>query len=152
MITNIVTLVSASPVIAVAISSREYRFACFFSPAPRHCPTTGIMARLMVLPGMFAKVDTEFATALAAMALVPKVEVRLLTQSLPIWNIPFSSPEGMPMPKMRKIVSLWGRSSCQDCTRSGLDRLWFCTISQTAAITRPSSVASAAPITPIRKP
>ena len=110
------------------------------------------MARLMVLPGMFAKVDTEFATALAAMALVPKVEVRLLTQSLPIWNMPFSSPVGMPMPKMRRIVSLCGRSSCQECTRSGLEMLWFCSISQTAAIMRPNSVASAAPMTPILKP
>ena len=45
---------------------------------------TGIMARLIVLPGMFASVETEFATALAAMAEVPKVDVRLLTHSLPI--------------------------------------------------------------------
>ena len=42
------------------------------------------------LAGMFKKVVVVFATALAAMAAVPRVEVRLETDSLPIWNMPFS--------------------------------------------------------------
>ena len=134
------------------ISSREYFFACLLSPAPRQRPTTGIIARFIVAPGMFAIVLTEFATALAAMAAVPKVEVRLLTQSLPIWNIPFSKPEGMPMDKICKIGFLRGRRSAKLATRSGLCMFWFCHKIHTAANTRPNSVANAAPMTPMRKP
>ena len=113
---------------------------------------TGIIARLIVAPGMFASVETEFATALAAMAEVPRVDVRLLTQSLPIWNIPFSSPEGIPMDSTFMIGSRRGRRSAKCWTRSGLCIFWFCHRMNTAANTRPISVASAAPITPMRKP
>ena len=74
---------------------------------------TGIVARLIVLPGMFASVETEFATALAAMAEVPKVDVRLLTHSLPIWNMPFSRPDGMPMDKICMMGLRRGRRSAK---------------------------------------
>lgn len=40
------------------------------------------------------------ATALAAMAVVPKVAIKLDTSTLPIWNMPFSKPLGTPMPRM----------------------------------------------------
>ena len=113
---------------------------------------TGIVARLIVLPGMFASVETEFATALAAMAEVPKVDVRLLTHSLPIWNMPFSRPDGMPMDKICIMGLRRGRRSAKRCTRRGLCRSWFCHRMNTAANTRPISVASAAPITPMPKP
>ena len=113
---------------------------------------TGIMARLIVLPGMFASVESVLATALAAMAEVPSVEVRLLTQSLPIWNMPFSRPDGMPMERICMMGARRGRRSARLWTRSGLQSFWFCHRINTAAKTRPIRVASAAPMTPMPKP
>ena len=86
------------------------------------------------------------------MAEVPSVEVRLLTQSLPIWNIPFSRPEGMPRERICRMGWLRGFRSASSCTRRGLLRFWFCHRIKTAANTRPISVASAAPMTPMPKP
>ena len=110
------------------------------------------MARLMVLPGMLARPEMELATALAAMAEVPSVEVRLLTQSLPIWNMPFSSPEGMPMPRMRRIICRSGFISARLAMCSGFSTCCCCQNTQMAAKMRPASVARAAPSTPIRNP
>ena len=101
---------------------------------------------------MFAMVDTLPATALAAMAAVPRVEVSELTQSLPIWNMPFSSPEGTPMARMRPTSSRRGSRSAGSDTRSGFSICCCWTSTHTAATTRPNSVASAAPSTPRPKP
>ena len=86
------------------------------------------------------------------MAEVPSVEVRLLTQSLPIWNMPFSRPDGMPMERICMMGARRGRRSARLWTRSGLQNFWFCHRINTAAKTRPISVASAAPMTPMPKP
>ena len=149
---NMAKLVSPRPTMAIPVSCREYFFACSLSPAPRQRPTTGIMARFIVAPGTLAAVQTLLATALAAMAAVPRVEVRLLTHSLPIWNMPFSKPDGTPMANTFMIGSLRGRRSAKPATRSGLWMFWFCHKIHTAANTRPISVASAAPTTPMPKP
>ena len=53
-------------------------------------PTTVIMARLMALPGMTPMPSRLFATALAAICTVPKVEIMLTTRMRPAWNRLFS--------------------------------------------------------------
>ena len=70
------------------------------------------------LAGMFSRVVVLLATALAAMAAVPRVLVRLDTDSLPIWNIPFSMALGMPMTRMRRISLRSGRKFWTLSTRS----------------------------------
>ena len=106
----------------------------------------------MVLPGMLAMPLMVLATALAAMAEVPRVEVKLLTHSLPIWNMPFSKPEGMPMPRMRRIRSPSGFISAIWRMQSGFSICCCCQNTHAAANTRPSRVASAAPSTPMPSP
>ena len=104
------------------------------------------------LAGMFKKVVVVFATALAAMAAVPRVEVRLDTDSLPIWNMPFSMPAGMPTRKICRMSRPCGASACKPSTRSG--QAGRCSRYSTAkqAMARDTRLASAAPMTPMRKP
>ena len=70
------------------------------------------------LAGMFRKVVMLPATALAAMAAVPRVDVRLETDSLPIWNMPFSIPAGMPTRRMRRMRERSGLRSARRSMRS----------------------------------
>ncbi len=72
------------------------------------------------LAGIFKKVVVVFATALAAMAAVPRVLVRLETDSLPIWNMPFSMPAGMPTRRMRRISAPSGFRERRFSMRRGL--------------------------------
>ena len=104
------------------------------------------------LAGMFKKVVVVFATALAAMAAVPNVEVRLETDSLPIWNMPFSMPAGMPTRRICRMSRALGASARRPSTRSG--QSGFCSRYSTAkqAMARDTRLASAAPMTPILKP
>ena len=104
------------------------------------------------LAGMFRKVVVVFATALAAMAAVPRVEVRLETDSLPIWNMPFSMPAGMPTRRICRMSRPCGASARTLSRRSG--QSGRCSRYSTAmqATARETKLASAAPITPIPKP
>ena len=45
-----------------------------------------------------------FATAFAAICTVPKVEIMLTTRMRPASNRLFSNAEGMPMPRMRRVI------------------------------------------------
>ena len=67
-------------------------------------PTTVIMARPMALPGMTPMPSRLFATALAAICTVPKVEIMLTTRMRPASNRLFSNADGMPMPRMRPAI------------------------------------------------
>ena len=60
----------------------------------------------MAAPGMMARLVRELAMALAAMEAVPKVATRPCTINLPTWNMPFSSPLGMP--RRRMLRTIWG--------------------------------------------
>ena len=104
------------------------------------------------LAGMFRKVVVVLATALAAMAAVPRVEVRLETDSLPIWNIPFSMPAGMPTRRMRRISPPFGAIARRLSTRRA--QSGFCSRYSTTAqaMARDTRLASAAPMTPMPKP
>ena len=55
------------------------------------------------MPGSVHTLAMLLTTALAAMAAVPRLAIRFMTTSLPIWNMPFSSPLGTPIFKMRPI-------------------------------------------------
>ena len=104
------------------------------------------------LAGMFKKVEAVLATALAAMAAVPRVEVRLDTDSLPIWNMPFSMPAGMPTRRMRRIRLPLGARAFRPSTRRaqpGRCSSHSTTRQDTARDTR---LARAAPSTPMPKP
>ena len=92
------------------------------------------------------------ATALAAMAAVPRVLVRLATDSLPIWNIPFSMPAGMPTRRMRRISFTSGRRSARRSTRSAQAGFCSSTITVMQEIIRDTRLAKAAPMTPMPKP
>ena len=70
------------------------------------------------LAGTFRKVVMLPATALAAMAEVPRVDVRLETDNLPIWNMPFSMPAGMPTRRMRRMRGRSGFRSVRCSMRS----------------------------------
>jgi len=104
------------------------------------------------LAGMFKKVVVVLATALAAMAAVPSVEVRLDTDSLPIWNMPFSMPAGMPTRRMRRMRPPSGARARRPSTRRG--QAGFCSrySTTTQATARDTRLASAAPMTPMPKP
>ena len=69
---------------------------------------------------MFAALQTVLQTALAAIAAVPSVLVRWVTSSLPMWNMPFSMPDGMPMARMRRMKPISGCSAAALRMRSGL--------------------------------
>ena len=104
------------------------------------------------LAGMFKKVVVVLATALAAMAAVPRVEVRLETDSLPIWNMPFSIPAGMPTRRICWMSRAFGARACRPSTRSGQAGRCSRYSTATQAMARDTRLASAAPITPILKP
>ena len=104
------------------------------------------------LAGMFRKVLVVLATALAAMAAVPRVLVRLATDSLPIWNIPFSMPAGMPTRRMRRISPPSGRRADSPVMRSIQPGFWSRKRTAQQATARETRLASAAPMTPILKP
>ena len=50
----------------------------------------------MAIPGSTWKLVNTVPTALAAMALVPKVVITLTTTTFPSWNRPFSTLKGIP--------------------------------------------------------
>ena len=58
----------------------------------------------MACPGMQPMPSRLFATALAAICTVPKVEIMLTTRMRPAWNKLFSKADGMPMPRMRFAI------------------------------------------------
>jgi len=58
----------------------------------------------MACPGMQPTPSRLFATALAAICTVPKVEIMLTTRMRPAWNRLFSKADGMPMPRMRFAI------------------------------------------------
>ena len=58
----------------------------------------------MACPGMQPIPSRLFATALAAICTVPKVEIMLTTRMRPAWNRLFSKADGMPMPRMRFAI------------------------------------------------
>ena len=58
----------------------------------------------MACPGMQPMPSRLFATALAAICTVPKVEIMLTTRMRPAWNRLFSKADGMPMPRMRFAI------------------------------------------------
>ena len=91
------------------------------------------------------------AAALAAMAAVPRVLVRLATDSLPIWNIPFSMPAGMPTRRMRRMSFTSGRVSRRS-TRSAQAGFCSSTITVMQEMIRDTRLAKAAPMTPMPKP
>ena len=62
------------------------------------------MAKPMACPGMQPMPSRLFATALAAICTVPKVEIMLTTRMRPAWNKLFSKADGMPMPRMRFAI------------------------------------------------
>ena len=107
----------------------------------------GIVARLMALPGMLIMELRVLQTAEAAMEAVPRVLIRWLTSSLPIWNMPFSMPAGIPMARIRWAMEKLGFKSAREAIRSGLS--WRCSwaVTQMAARIRPVKVAIAAPRT-----
>ena len=57
---------------------------------------------------MYCREVTERAAALAAIWAVPKVAMRLWVITRPSWNMLFSSPLGMPMLQMLRMVGKWG--------------------------------------------
>ena len=62
------------------------------------------MASPMALPGMQPTPSRLFATALAAIWTVPKVEIMLTTTIRPASNRLFSKADGTPMPRMRLAI------------------------------------------------
>ena len=80
------------------------------------------------------------------------MEVRLETDSLPIWNMPFSMPAGMPTRKICRISRPCGASARTLSSRSG--QAGRCSRYSTAmqATARDTRLASAAPMTPMPKP
>ena len=129
-----------------------YHFACSFSPAPMQRPITVTIASPIAIPGILANPAILFATAFAAIAAVPNVAVRLDTRSLPIWNIPFSIPLGIPIFKIFPITSFCGRIQPGVAMQSGLSFFDNNTTMTSADTILAISVASAAPITPIPAP
>ena len=107
----------------------------------------GIVARLMALPGMLIMELRVLQTAEAAMEAVPRVLIRWLTSSLPIWNMPFSMPAGIPMARIRWAMERLGFKSAREAIRSGLSRRCSWAVTQMAARIRPIKVAIAAPRT-----
>ena len=57
------------------------------------------------IPLMFSKM---MAMACAAMAVVPRVDTEDWMASLPNWNMLFSIPDGIPMARIRAIISKSG--------------------------------------------
>ena len=114
-------------------------------------PTTGIIARDMVLPGILAIPVIEFETAFAAIDTVPSEETRLERISFPIWNIEFSIPEGMPIPSILFTICFSGLRSLRYLTERSPPCLLRRSETKLEATTRPMRVASAAPITSIWK-
>ncbi len=107
-----------------------------------------IEASPIAAPGTFMKEQTLLVMALAAMATVPKVAVRLCTKSLPMLNVLFSMPLGIPTRRMRLIIS-----GCHSKWKS----LLMCIVRRllqvsTSMIVAPTSldasVAAAAPAAP----
>ena len=106
----------------------------------------------MAVPGTFTTPAMLLAMALAATAEVPKVAIRFSTTSLPAWNMPFSSPLGMPTNRMRLIMSPRNSRWNTPSTRTAL-LLWFSmTIMMMAAAMREASVPMPAPAAPMPKP
>ena len=99
--------------------------------------------------GTFRKLEMLPATAFAAMAAVPSVLVRLETDSLPIWNMPFSMPAGMPTFRMRLMRSRSGFRSVSWSMRSAQSGFCSRNITVKQAIIRLTRLAVAAPITPM---
>ena len=106
----------------------------------------------MAEPGMLDIEPTLLQMALAAIADVPKVVMSPATSSLPIWNMPFSSPFGTPtrrmLLRMPPFHSGWNRRS----RKMGLSRLRSSIIIIRPATVRDASVAVAAPATPQFRP
>ena len=113
---------------------------------------TVTIASPIAIPGILANPATLFATAFAAIAAVPNVAVRLDTRSFPIWNIPFSTPLGMPIFKIFPITSRCGFIQPGVAIHSGLSFRESSTTMTSADTIRAVSVASAAPSTPILSP
>ena len=77
---------------------------------------------------MFAMLESELATALAAIDAVPSVLTRLLRISLPKWNMPFSRPLGTPMARIRRMYAPSGFSSVREPMRIGLPGRCSCRV------------------------
>ena len=106
----------------------------------------------MALPGTLTTPATELAMALAAVAEVPRGVTRPSTSSLPIWNMPFSRPLGMPMRRIfftscfrnskRSRRSMWMRWPCWQMSQ----------VMSTAPASREKRVPKPAPATPMPTP
>ena len=106
----------------------------------------------MAEPGTLTTLATELAMALAAVAAVPKEVIRLRTSSLPIWNMPFSRPLGMLIPRMRFTVSQWNSKWSTPSMWTGWAGLRIMAMKMTAATTREARVPMPAPAAPMSKP
>ena len=145
----ITMLVARIPAYAINISFFPYLLASSGFFAPIHWPITVIIAMPIALPGILANIVTELATELAAMAAVPNVETRLETESLPIWNMPFSNPLGRPIDRIFLMIEGDGRKSLQVFILIADSALNISPIIIMADMIREIRVAKATPATPI---
>ena len=113
---------------------------------------TVIIARLIAEPGRFENAPTLLQMALAVMAVVPNDVTSPATSSLPIWNVPFSMPEGMPTLRMLLRMPPSMRTRHTSARFTGLCGSSSSRITMTAAAARLARLAMAAPATPISSP
>ena len=76
-----------------------------------HCPATVTSPSPTAMEGMLVKYSNVLITACAAICEVGSVAMVLWITNLPNWNMPFSTPVGIPIRKMVRISRKSGRIS-----------------------------------------
>lgn len=90
------------------VSFFMYFLASSLSPAPIACPVKVIKPIPIPIGAWLENPSSTEVKAFAAIAAVPRVETEDCIASFPNWNIPFSIPVGIPIPRIFLIVAKSG--------------------------------------------